>query len=174
MHTFCAVAQPAIVPVGSVPMRLPCTTFPADPMIWTASPSWPAITLPAPRAVPPRVLSGALSTTTPLPKEVTAEVPEAARPTKLPATRLVEALLVKRMFSLPLAATRLLRGGRGTADGVGGEAIDQDALGVAHGGASRGVKADEVAGDDGGHDMVCMAKGIDVWLPIEVRVSGSI
>ena len=54
-----------------------------------------------------------------------------------------------------------MRGGRGTADGVGGGAIDQDALGVVHGGASRGVKADEVAGDD------VVAGAGSRWMPLE-------
>ena len=49
------------MPVTSVPMKLPCTTFPYTvPVIRTPSPPLPEMTLRAPGAVPPIVLSDAL------------------------------------------------------------------------------------------------------------------
>ena len=48
----------AMVPVGSVPMKLPSARQSFEPPNWMPSLARPPITLPAPATVPPTVLSG--------------------------------------------------------------------------------------------------------------------
>ena len=90
------------VPNRSVPMKLPCTSLfrAPDPEICTPL-LLPAITLPAPVAVPPMTFNEAPVMSTPstaLPRSVT---PSLAVPMKLPSTRLPVA-------SAPLITTPLL------------------------------------------------------------------
>ena len=87
------VLATALVPLTSVPMKLPATRLPVA-LPWMNTPSWalPEMTLRSPAVVPPIVLFDASMISTPSYAFPRAFVPVTLVPMKLPATRLPVAL----------------------------------------------------------------------------------